>query len=531
MDGTSASYASQGDDSSLVEGVPLLPSCTDAQPYGFWEQLALRAGLSTPDFTRKPDFPFKCLMPGMPLLSEIYDSVPLVRPKWPKPEVGEQVGIEWRLGLDYNDCLAEGEEPAKYPTNSSGATPSSMLRDQLSTLGLGGLDTSPLGRNCGGGEAESLFEEMMSMDFGALKESRSRNTRRSTAVHPTIAEYGSSSSSPPPPFGDDGMRDRRESYRETLRTSKLDVDDEVAWNLFNASVERGGDRDSLDNLELTPELTQVSEPKVDNNGLHGSPQPEAEERGLDPSEELMSIEDNRVDPNLYQQMALLKDVRMDQRPWRFWVYSSQDDPSFGTDRRHRSVDPAAWSVFMTFNFSLVERYIYMREHVGYNGLSSLDKARWTEEMAPMVLGQEEPRKPRSLVRPAVHADIKTSHTAAATSSLLSQERDVLLDLDALSSSDAGWRWSMSKSDASPEAAEILVRTPTPEHEGFLGKSPLSWPGSDSGSTQFLPPSAMSFYSATPIKAGPVCTAGANEEHQFEPAEAHDMRMLDSDHES
>lgn len=105
---------------------------------------------------------------------------------------------------------------------------------------------------------------------------------------------------------------------------------------------------------------------------------------------------------------------------------------------------------------------------------------------------------------------------------------MLLDLDALSSSDAGWRWSMSKSDASPEAAEILVRTPTPEHEGFLGKSPLSWPGSDSGSTQFLPPSAMSFYSASPIKAGPVCTAGANEEHQFEPAEAHDMRMLDSD---
>lgn len=520
IDEPSASCVSQDDPSLESNGVPLLPSCTDARPYGFWEQLARRANLSPPDFARKPDFPFKCLIPGMSLLADVYDSVPLVKPRWPEVEVGEQVGIEWRLGLDYNDCLADGEEPYACSTGTPSATPASKLRDQLSTLGFGSVDTTPLRRSCEGeAEADSLFEAVMFMDTDALPEPRPRSTRRAAGpVHPTIAEYGSSS--PPPLMGDECRGVAFERYGEDLRCPMLDADEEVAWNLYNASGTICGDQDSPDDIRLTPEHPQSFEAHTASDRPHCSQQSGLVGGGMDIADELESVEDNNVDPDLCQQLSLLTEVQLNQKPWRFWFYSSQDDPSFGTARRHRSVDRAAWSVCRTFNYLLVEHYIKTRDRMGYNSFSPLDKARWTEEMAPIVLGQEEPCKlglssdPRSML--TVHM---CSLKAAGTPSLLSQERDMLLDLNTPSSSDAVWRWGDPKTLSSPEAAEILVRTPTPEHERFWRASPLLSPVSDAGS---LPPPARWNDTASPSEEGSILGGALNEEIQQEPAEIQDV---------
>lgn len=103
-------------DSEAVASSVSINACTTERPYAYLEELAREMGLPCPDYSQKPEYPFRYYLPDIPVevLCCHFDNVPLSRPLWPGTHIGSSVGIEWRLGINYDDCiLPEGQlEPA-----------------------------------------------------------------------------------------------------------------------------------------------------------------------------------------------------------------------------------------------------------------------------------------------------------------------------------------------------------------------------------------------------------------------------------
>lgn len=87
--------------------------CTPENPYGMWEGLARRLNVDCPkSFLRKPDYPTRFLCPEVSeeALSAFYDNVPKRKPRWPGETVGPNISIDYRVGMNWDDCIPKEEQ-------------------------------------------------------------------------------------------------------------------------------------------------------------------------------------------------------------------------------------------------------------------------------------------------------------------------------------------------------------------------------------------------------------------------------------
>lgn len=137
---------------SSRQGSPSIAACTQQRPYGYLEDLAKSMNLAGRDYSQKPDYPLRIHLPEVStnVLSEHFQNLPPVRPNWPGSRVDDKVGVEWRLGLDYRDCLLpEDRAPLPDTLLVEPEAPNALYRSQAPWPDFWGLeDPDPTPSGC-----------------------------------------------------------------------------------------------------------------------------------------------------------------------------------------------------------------------------------------------------------------------------------------------------------------------------------------------------------------------------------------------